>query len=174
MRVTAAEDKNEGPRKLSVDKWPGGDVTKVGAVAYDYTQEEGTDTDYGEPHLTVGDRLHKGVFATSKPLTKKKTKVLFDAITDDEHADKRIAKCFNPHHGFQFYDKNDKVIGSISICLKCHTKLQLPLGQFASNWKFADLRTLLEELQVPILKDNEDYTEEYRKSKGQGGGVKRE
>ena len=38
----------------------GGEVAKVVAVTYDFTQEGGTDTEYGEPHVTIDGRLHKG------------------------------------------------------------------------------------------------------------------
>ena len=131
-------------------------AAKVLAVTYDYTQP-----DEGEL-VIVGKRMHKGVFEVSQPLTKAQRAKLTKALTQAREL-VPPAKCFDPHHGFVFYDKEDNIIGHLSICLKCATSeasAQLKVGRLF-DWK--GLEAILREVKMPVLKGNKAYTEAYKK-----------
>lgn len=60
-----------------------------------------------------------------------------------------IAACFEPHHGFLFFDKDGKIIRSISICFRCNVYRSDPSG-LAHPWDLEKLEGLFEELGIPV------------------------
>ena len=158
---THAEEKenNEflGKQGKVVEKtdWPG-DFTKVVAVAYDFTQE-------GSDLVVVDKRLHKGIFRVSEALSKDQVATLMASITG-KHTPWKSMMCFEPHHGFVFYDKNDVIIGSLSICFGCKSYQASPAGELSRRWNLEGLEKLLRELKVPF---SDDYTKAYKEYKSQ-------
>ena len=146
-----------GPQGLVVEntEWPG-KFSRIVAVAYDYTREK-------EQEVVVDGRLHTGVFATSADLSKAQEEALFSAITGT-HTPLKSAMCFEPHHGFIFYDEGGVVVGSISVCFGCRNYRLSPRGEVSRRWDWPGLKALLEDLKIPFP---DDYTKAYEKSKSQ-------
>lgn len=132
-------------------EWPG-DFTKVVAVAYDFSQDKS--------NLVVVDKnLHKGIFFVSRALTKDQVARLMAAITG-KHTPWKASMCFEPHHGFVFYDKNDVIIGSLSICFGCKNYQAFPAGRLSQRWNLVSLEKLLNELGTPWMDNTKSYKED--------------
>lgn len=137
-----------------------GKVSRIVAVNYDYTQETSED-------VVVEGRLHKGVLHTSKDLTAEQTKKLYSAITGT-HFHMKGAMCFMPHHGFIFYDADDKIIGSITICLKCNNYRHAPAGELSKIFDLKGLESLILELNITGANDaNESKSLDKESKQGQ-------
>ena len=108
----------------------------------------------------VDKRLHKGLIVQSEPLTAAQTKALYACITG-EHPAEPPAKCFDPHHAFVFYGEDGKIVANISICLQCNTWYYTPKRGLTTTLDWRGIRTLLKELNMPILKGNKAYTKLY-------------
>ena len=142
--------------------WPGTVYNKVVAYCYDYTQ------DAEEPNIISGkgDRLHSGVI---KPLTKTlddtQIKELLGLLTTETTKIQEEEDCFDPHHGFVFYDKDDKPVAWISICIGCNSRVSSPRLPI-SVLDYEMVEALLKKLGLPIDYENSVYTELYENSKG--------
>jgi hypothetical protein len=139
--------------------WLPREIHEVRAYVYDYTQEKGNDA------LLKGGKIHSGVINTGgTKLSDKQIKRLKNALRSQKE---RIpgAFCYLPHHGFVFYDKNGKAMGHIELCFQCRNVSSSPKGLPATEWDWKEIRRLLEELQVPTPKKDEDYTKLYREEK---------
>ena len=141
-----------------VDKteWPG-KVSRIVAVTYDYEQE-------ASEAVVVEGRLHKGAISISKDLTAEQTKRLYAAITGT-HVHVKGAMCFEPHHGFVFYDVEDKILGSLTICFGCNRYQHAPAGEVSKVFDLKALESLVLELQMPVAVDPEAYKKLFDKSK---------
>ncbi|GAA5495918.1 hypothetical protein Rhal01_02099 [Rubritalea halochordaticola] len=142
--------------------WPG-KYTKIIAVTYDYSVGKREENSFST--VAKDGKLHKGIYRTSKPLTEEQTKKLFSCITG-KHKPLLAAACFEPHHGFIFYDKANKIVAHISICFMCHNHSFSPEGELSDHWDRQELKKLLKDLKMPIHKKPGDYTKEYLKEKG--------
>ena len=70
--------------------------------------------------LVINDKIKE-----RQVLTKSETDSLFNFLfIDDCPVFSSQAKCFAPRHAILFYDKTDKVIGYIEVCLECGTSEQ--------------------------------------------------
>lgn len=134
--------------------WPG-DAKRIVAVAYDYKQEE-------HPEVVVDGRLHKGVFLTSQALNDAQRKRLYSAITGaNEHL--KAAMCFEPHHGFVFYDASNKILGNLTICFGCNNYTHAPKGELSKVFDLKELKNLVMELKLPVLASPDGYAELFKK-----------
>ena len=161
---THAEEKQDNPflgeqgKVVEKTDWPG-EFTKVVAVAYDFTQEKNSDL------VVVDKRLHKGVFFSSQALSKSQVATLMASITG-KHTPWRPAMCFEPHHGFVFYDKKNAIIGSLSICFGCKSYQASPAGELSRRWDLVGLEKLLNDLGTPF---SDNYTKAFKEYKSQSG-----
>ena len=64
----------------------------------------------GEPCPT----LSEGVLMTSAQVEE-----LLAAVNSRKTYGAPLSKCFIPHHGFVFYDKDEKLVAQISVCFMC-------------------------------------------------------
>lgn len=132
--------------------WLPRDIHEVRAYVYDYTHEKDQVT------LLKRDRLHKGVInAGGAKLSAEQVERLKNAIRSNK-ALVPGAFCYYPHHGFVFYDKAGKAMGHIELCFQCRNADFSPKGLPEREWNWAELRKLLEELKIPILQKDEEYT----------------
>ncbi len=131
-------------------------IHEVRAYVYDYTQEQ------DNIMLLKDGKLHKGVINTKGAnLNEEQIKRLLNAL--DSKADKRIsARCYMPHHGFVFYDKQDKAIGHIELCFQCGNADSSPRKLMKKRWDWGVLSKLLMELEVPIFNENPEYTKLFK------------
>jgi hypothetical protein len=128
------------------------DIHEVRAYVYDWTQEEKNLT------LLKDGKLHKGIInIEGAKLNDEQVKRLLKAL--DSKAEEEVsADCYMPHHGFVFYDKEGKAIGHIELCFQCGNADSSHEELKEKPWDWGVLRKLLLELEVPILKEDSEYT----------------
>ncbi|MDF1738345.1 MAG: hypothetical protein P1U86_04230 [Verrucomicrobiales bacterium] len=137
--------------------WLPREVHEVRAYVYDYAQEKGNKS------LLRQGRLHQGVINQGgAKLSDDQIERLKDALRSSQER-KSGAFCYMPHHGFVFFDKDGKAMGHIELCFQCGNVASSPEGLPEREWDWKEIRTLLEELNVPILKADEDYSKLYSK-----------
>ena len=150
--------------------WLPREVHEVRAYVYDYTQEY--DKDHQDRGMLNWDllkdgRLHKGVInKDGAKLNKEQVERLMKAMKHNERT--KAAKCHWPHHGFVFYDKEGVAMGHLQLCFQCSTKESSPHGAPVTNIDWDAMKKLFKELDVPVLKGNEDYTKLYQESVNKG------
>lgn len=54
-------------------------------------------------------------------------------------------------------------MGHIELCFQCGNVASSPKGLPETEWGWTQIRKLLGELRIPILKENKDYTKLYEK-----------
>jgi hypothetical protein len=133
--------------------WPPANYVHVVAYVYDYTQ----DSRGGAPAFPDGS-LNKGIIRSATVrLTGDQTKTLVNAISQPTEFHES-EDCIYPHHAFVFYDANWKPVSWFLVCWECGTYA-------ASSKNFPDyidlkpIRTLTKELGLPVLFEQEAYTE---------------
>lgn len=140
--------------------WPG-DFKRIVAVTYDFEQDKGDD-------VVLDGHLHKGIFLTSKDLTPEQIKKLYAAITG-VHTHQKAAMCFEPHHGVIFYDSENKIIGSLTICFGCKFYKHSPAGEVSKVFDLEGLENLMIDLKMPVLHSKPNgyraLYEKYKKDK---------
>ena len=135
--------------------WLPREIQDIRAYVYDYTQEKGNSM------LLKDARLHKGVINVGgTKLSDNQVKRLKNAMRSSKE---RVpgAFCYHPHHGFVFYDKKGRAMGHIELCFQCGNVDSSPKGLSKVEWDWKVMRKLLEELKIPILKKDADYTKLY-------------
>ncbi|MDB9741935.1 hypothetical protein OAB00_03680 [Akkermansiaceae bacterium] len=131
------------------------DIHEVRAYVYDYTQEEDNKT------LLKNGKLHKGVInQEGSKLNPTQIKRLIAALRTKKKDDFG-ALCYMPHHGFVFYNKQGKAIGHLELCFQCGNVDSSPKKLAARPWDWIEMKKLLEETKIPILKKDEEYTKLY-------------
>ncbi len=140
-------------------KWPYKDISEVRAFIYDDTQEQ-------QSSLLLNGRLHKGVINDGGvKLNKTQQDRLLKALFTTEKVH-RGAKCYEPHHGFVFYDSDGKMFAHVELCFQCGNVASSPEGLPKVEWDWKMISDILKELDIPILHKNEEYTALFkRKSK---------
>ncbi len=71
------------------------------------------------------------------------------AAVTGSHPEVEPFLCFDPHHGFVFFDKDGAIVGSIDICFQCMNYRGSP-GGFPSNWDLLSIAELVHELGAPL------------------------
>lgn len=136
--------------------WLPREIHEVRAYVYDYTQEDKNSS------LLKQGRLHKGIINDGGTrLSKDQVARLMDAIRSSK-AREPGAFCYMPHHGFVFFDKEAKAMGHIELCFQCGNVASSPKGLPNHEWNWKELKKLLEELNIPILEKDADYTARYK------------
>ena len=143
---------------LSAD-WLPREIHEVRAYIYDYTQ----DGEYIS--LLIAGRLHKGIInKDGAKLSEEQTQRLLKALETGKEPVAQ-AGCYMPHHGFVFFDKDGKAMGHIELCFHCGNSASSPKGIPNQYWDWVIIRKLLEELKIPILKEDSDYTKLFKEKK---------
>ena len=135
--------------------WLPREIHEVRAYVYDFTQEE------KNLSLLKQGKLHKGIINDGgAKLSEEQVARLKEAIRSSKE---RIpgAFCYMPHHGFVFFDKDGKAMGHIELCFQCGNVASSPKGLPEREWNWKEMKKLFEELDIPILKEDADYTKLY-------------
>jgi len=131
------------------------EIHEVRAYVYDYSQEKSNKA------LLKNGKFHKGIInKDGAKLSNIQIKRLIKALSTDKE-DQYGALCYMPHHGFVFYNKQGKAIGHIELCFQCGNVDSSPKKLAAREWDWVEMKKLLEEVKIPILKKDEDYTKLY-------------
>ncbi len=143
--------------------WLPREIHEVRAYVYDYTQE------VKNLSLLKHGKLHKGIINNGgTKLSEDQVARLKEAIRSSKE---RIpgAFCYMPHHGFVFFDKDGKAMGHIELCFQCGNVASSPKGLPEREWNWKELGTLLEELKIPIQKEDKEYTQLYSEKERESG-----
>ncbi len=69
--------------------------------------------------------------------------------TTGKHPFVTHAMCFNPHHGFVFYDAANKPVAWVEVCFECSNIEYSPGGRNTCRADFTALLALSKELRLP-------------------------
>ena len=135
--------------------WLPREIQEVRAYVYDYTQEE------RNLSLLKNGKLHTGIINDGgAKLSDEQVERLKEALRSSEEREPG-AFCYMPHHGFVFFDAEGKAMGHIELCFQCGNVASSPKGLPDNEWNWEEISKILEELKVPILKEDADYTKLY-------------
>jgi hypothetical protein len=140
-------------------EWLPREIHEVRAYVYDFT--------VGMKYISLlrDGKLHPGVINTDgAKLSDDQTKRLLAALQSTEERAQGF-RCYSPHHGFVFFDEEGHPMGHIELCFQCGNVQNSPEGLPEVEWNWAEIKKLLVELKIPLLKENEDYTKLYEESK---------
>jgi hypothetical protein len=157
--ATVAESAAKSDVSMNLDSrlsnWASGTV-KVKAVVFNCLGP-GSTPDRGlveegieHPHI---------VHAASRYLTTSETVELANLVTG-EHNPPAEAGCYEPHHGFIFYDANDSIVAYLEVCLMCKKARYLPYKDLAENWDYEGLNKFISKIGLPVF-NNIDECEKY-------------
>ncbi len=65
-----------------------------------------------------------------------------------------IAACFYPHHGFEFFNKNNERVAYIDICFLCNQHRIRPNIETSPQWDLKKLSKLVQETGLPLANPN--------------------
>lgn len=139
--------------------WLPREVAEVRGYVYDYTQDKKSMS------LLKGGKLHKGVINTGGTKLSKDQVLRLKKSLHSKKKREPGAFCYYPHHGFVFYDKEGKAMGHIELCFQCGNVASSPKGLPEVEWDWKEIRKILTELKLPILKDNKAYTKLFEDKK---------
>jgi hypothetical protein len=135
--------------------WPGVSYTEVRAYSFNRKgAPEPIDECTGRqlmyaPLLNCHKALGPSVInKAGAPLTSAQVRRLLDAVTRDHH-EHLTARCFDPRHGFIFYDAEHKAVASIEVCFECGFARGSPDLPRHSYDDMETLRKLCKELKLP-------------------------
>ncbi|HEY1123295.1 MAG TPA: DUF4375 domain-containing protein [Haloferula sp.] len=71
--------------------------------------------------------------------------------------------CFEPHHGFVFYDREGKPVANVTVCFLCIQGVARP-GPTGSmtTWDWDPLKRLVEDLGLPVFKTLDEAEAHFR------------
>ena len=137
---------------VQAGRWLPREIKEVRAYVYDYKQEP------KNMSLLKDGRLHTGIINTGgSKLSDDQIKRLKKALVSSEPR-QAGALCYMPHHGFIFFDSRGKAMGHIELCFQCGNVDYSPRGLPDREWNWKEMKLILEELKIPVLKKDEQYT----------------
>lgn len=118
--------------------------------------------------LDTNKNLNKTVVDTAGvSLNKKQIKKVLAVVTGKTPGeDDYLAKCYVPHHAIVFYDENNNPVAHIAMCFYCGRKKIYPKTNLPKKG-LNILKEVIEELDMPILKDPMAYERYAKELKGQ-------
>jgi len=145
-----------GAEEPSPAKLPEG-TSKVALILYDYL------VDLDRPEIETEGKMHPGVIpGRTIYLNPQQIDKLLKALTQNHAQRDRLICVYAPHHGIVFQDKDGKVLGSVSICFSCwelkSRTFQKIKSEFYSYWGWSELKEIIKDAGLPILRSDEEYT----------------
>ncbi len=127
-----------------LSKWIDG-YERVELVLYNYK------VDPDRP-LVVDGVMHPGIADEyTVTLTADEVHSLVAAVTGDHGGRGMASLCgYQPHHGFIFYDKHNKVVSHLEICFTCHEYLSYPREGLSDTWDIYGLFQLVQSKGLPF------------------------
>jgi hypothetical protein len=126
---------------------------RVEVVVYDHSVEEGRPlVDSGRVHPGVVQKVTAGLSDDEVERLKK--------LVTGKHRPRLPAWCYEPHHGFIFYDGEGNVVGHIEICFSCRNYRSDPPRGLSADFDLDGLKDLILAKGLPVL-DNADAWEAY-------------
>jgi hypothetical protein len=124
--------------------WPGVSYVEVRAYAYN------SEGDLDHPILKNGRLDPSVVNKRGVILTQQQVSRLVAAVTDKHPLSESMTACFDPRHGFVFYDAAKKPVAWVELCFECHNADAEP-RQKGQVYDVAALERLARELKLPLV-----------------------
>lgn len=132
-------------------------TSKVAVMLYDYLE------DRDHPDIETKGKLHAGVIpGSTKFLTPQQIERLLKALTQNHAQTDRLVCAYAPHHGIVFQGKDGKILGSVSVCFSCWELQSRTFpkngSEFYTYWGWSELKEIMKDAGIPILRSDEEYT----------------
>ncbi len=137
------------------------DFHRVDMVVYNPNAER-------RQELVKNEKVHAGLLPKlTKALTPEEVKRLKGLVTG-KHKDKGSAFCYEPHNGFLFYDKENKIVGHLEICFLCGNYESNPKNGLSEFWDLKGLEKLIRKKDVPYYETIKEWNEFFAKNMKDG------
>lgn len=117
-------------------------------------------------------KLDPTVVGDGQRLTQPQLAELLTIMNSDTRTlNEGLAKCYEPHHAFVFYDENDKVVASSDVCFLCEGIRFYPAKKYykeqtnysesaekAARKQLNGIKAVIEKTEVPVLNTSYDYS----------------
>ena len=133
--------------------WPNVEFTEVRGYVYNSKNEL-------IQQLKTGRAVNMGIVqnGTLAPTVVNKSGALLNSdqvrrllgAVNGKHPDHIRARCWNPHHGFVFYNSQHRAIGSVTICFECSNIEKEPEDRTHRSEDMEALLQICKELKLPI------------------------
>jgi hypothetical protein len=116
-------------------------------------------------------KLDPTVVGDGQQLTEPQVAELLTIMNGDTRTlNEGLAKCYEPHHAFVFYDQNNKIVASFDVCFLCEGIRFYPAKNYykeqtsyspaiekAARKQLAGVKAVIEKTEVPVLNTSDDY-----------------
>ncbi|MFC0019499.1 hypothetical protein, partial [Roseibacillus persicicus] len=144
---------SKGKVSNNITDWLRG-ISYVELVLYDHTM------DSGAPLVKDG-KLHKGLKKEwTKRLSKEEVQKITRALTG-EHKWQGGALCYEPHHGFVFYDGKGIILGHVEICFMCGNYYSYPKDGLSQYWDLEALKNIVSGHELPLFNTPREWERFY-------------
>ena len=122
------------------------EYSKVDLVVFDYSVSP-------EKSLVEKGKLHPGILS-AKTVTLEKSDIekLLGFVTGKNQPEPG-AFCYQPHHGFIFYNEREEVAGYLEICLSCGNYQSYPEKGLSQYWNLVGIKKLVKSKGLPVYSD---------------------
>jgi hypothetical protein len=139
---------------VAASTWPSVSYAEVRAYAYNpknkfpHKDRSGRVVMY-EELISDGKLAKNAVNKSGQLLRPAQVNRLIRAVTEQPRKVSIQARCFDPHHGFVFYDGMKRPAAWVEVCFKCNTVSTHPIRKSSTDPDMQALLTLCDELKLP-------------------------
>lgn len=146
--------------------WPGVPYSYVKVYLYNLDNQL-----MGRYQPVKNGKLDPTVVGKGQRLTEPQAKELLDILNSDTRVlNDGMAKCYEPHHAFVFYDDKDNIVASSDVCFLCQGVKFYPAKKYykelsshssaqtkAAEKQLEQIKALVQKTEVPVLTASKDY-----------------
>jgi len=139
---------------VAPDDWPAMEFSYVKLYLYNLDNK-------GVPQIIEKGQLHESAFNPAGFRLSEDQKGRIQGAINQTRMEHDHASCYIPHHGFVYYNNDDKPVAWLSVCFMCSGYVFSP----DIKVEFIDLdelKNIIQEAKLPIFKDL-DEAEKYKK-----------
>lgn len=138
----------------AIASWPNAEFTEVRGYVYNSKNELLQELKSGRVvnmAIVRNGKLSPSVINKSGALLNSNQVHRLLGAINGKHPDHIRARCWNPHHGFVFYDSQHRAIGFVTICFECENIEKDPEDPTSRSEDIAALLQMGKELKLPIV-----------------------
>ena len=114
-------------------------------------------------------RIHKGVMQDLTKTLSAADFTILEKLVTGKHPTDSAGMCYEPHHGLIFFDKDNKILGHLEVCLLCRRYESNPRIGPPAQLNYKGLKEFISGKGLPVfetLKQWEAFFEEKASTKG--------
>ncbi len=111
----------------------------------------------GSSPLVKSGKFHEGIIAHFTQTLNQDEVLELRGLVTGKHKPVDRARCYEPHHGFIFYNKEKKVLGYLEFCLMCKNYRLNPPKGLSNHWDLKGLKKLVEKKGLPAFEDHKEW-----------------